>query len=90
MTAIEQQTVDAAEVFVDLVLGDDDLVRDEFDALIAACWESPRRPSRRKPCPPDGGWAAWPPRARERGSGPPAGTSVPTRRPDGRGRGPPA
>ena len=45
-----QQTLDQAEVFVDLLLGDDDLMRAEFDALIAACWESPCEPARRRPC----------------------------------------
>jgi len=61
MTATDrQQTI--AEVFADLVLDDDDLMRAEFDALIAACWESPSEPLRCMPSPPGGGWAGRPPR----------------------------
>ncbi|HZX03766.1 hypothetical protein, partial [Kribbella sp.] len=61
MMATNQQQAAAeaevfTEVFVDLVLGDDDLVRAEFDALIADCWESPSEPPRRKTSPPGGGW----------------------------------
>jgi hypothetical protein len=88
MTANLQQTLDQAEAFVDLVLGDDDLVRAEFDALIAACWESPCEPRTRRPCPPVGAWAArpphrWPSRPDLRlGPGP-------ARPPQGRERGPP-
>ena len=83
-----QQTLDQAEVFVDLVLGDDDLVRAEFDALIAACWESPCEPARRRPCPPVGAWADRPPPRWPRRPGIPLGP-VPLRRPEGRARGPP-
>jgi hypothetical protein len=32
------------EAFTDLVTGDQELVRAEFDALIAACWSSPPPP----------------------------------------------
>ncbi|MET9272143.1 hypothetical protein [Kribbella sp. NPDC003557] len=90
MTATNQQQILAeAEVFVDLVLDDDDLMRAEFDALIAACWESPSEPPRRKLSPPGGGWARRPPRRwpswhRYRLTG-----SVPARRPQSRQRGPP-
>ena len=89
MTAIQQQTLDEAEVFVDLVLGDDDWVRAEFDALIADCWESPCEPPRRKPCPPAGGWAALPPGRWPRGPRVPLGAEVHSHRPEGRGRDPP-
>ncbi|MGZ0146032.1 hypothetical protein ACXJJ3_03075 [Kribbella sp. WER1] len=90
MTAtIKQQTIAEAEVFVDVVLDDDDLMRAEFDALIAACWESPSEPSRRKPSPPIGGWAGrpphwWPRRQRSALTG-----RIPVRRPQSRQRGPP-
>jgi hypothetical protein len=89
MTATnQQQTLAETEVFIDLVLGDDDLVRAEFDALIAASWESPSEPPRRKLSPPGGGWAGrphrWPPRYRS-----PLADSVPARRPHSRQRGPP-
>ncbi|TCC49047.1 hypothetical protein E0H75_21100 [Kribbella capetownensis] len=90
MTATnQQQTVAEAEVFVDLVLDDDDLMRAEFDALIGACWEAPSEPPRRKPSPPGGGWAGrpphrWPPWQRS-----PLAGSVPARRPLSRERGPP-
>jgi hypothetical protein len=90
MTAAnEQQTIADAEVFVDLVLADDDLMRAEFDALMAACWESPSEPPRCKPSPPSGGWAGrpphrWPPWHRSILIG-----TVPARRPRSRQRGPP-
>ena len=89
MTAIQQQTLDEAGVFVDLVLGDDDLVRAEFDALIADSWESPCEPSRRKPCPSAGGWAAWPPGRWPRWHRIPLAATVLTCRPEARGRDPP-
>lgn len=89
MTAIQQQTLDETGVFVDLVLGDDDLVRAEFDALIADCWETPCEPSRRQPCPPAGGWAAWPPGRWPRWHRIPLAATAPTCRPEGRGRDPP-
>ncbi|MEU4196234.1 hypothetical protein AB0E69_30305 [Kribbella sp. NPDC026611] len=87
MTALQQQTADV-EVFVDLVLGDDELMRAEFDDLIADCWESPREPPSDRLCPPDGGWAAprparWPAQPVIRPG------RVPHRRPRGRERGPP-
>jgi hypothetical protein len=82
MTVNTQQIAD--EVFVDLVLGDDDWVRAEFDDLVAACWEPPLD----KPCPPVGGWDARPPPWWARQPGVPLGL-VPPRRPDGRERGPP-
>ena len=88
MTATRQRTVDEAEVFVDLVLGDDELVRAEFDALIAACWESPCEPPPAKLCPPGGAWAARLPSRRPRRPGIQLGP-VPLRRPHGRERGPP-
>jgi len=84
-----QRTLDRTEGFVDLVLGDDDLVRAEFDALIAACWESPREPPVRRPSPPAGAWAARPPLRRSCRPGSTFGP-VPTQRPDGRQRGPPS
>ncbi|MFC9694991.1 hypothetical protein ACFTSF_40970 [Kribbella sp. NPDC056951] len=90
MTATnQQQTLVEAEVFFDLVLGDDDLLRAEFDALIAACWESPSEPPRRDPSPPGGGWARRPPHR-----WPPWDRSllterVPAQRPYSRERGPP-
>ncbi|MDX6237983.1 MAG: hypothetical protein QOG10_2798 [Kribbellaceae bacterium] len=83
-----QQLLDQAEVFVDLVLGDDDLVRAEFDALIAACWESPCEPPTGRPCPPAGAWAARPPPRWPRRPGSRLGFA-PTRRPQRRERGPP-
>ena len=36
--------------FVDLVLADEDLLRAEFEAIIAAAWQEPPRP--RRPAPP--------------------------------------
>ncbi|MGY4771259.1 hypothetical protein ACXC9Q_30495 [Kribbella sp. CWNU-51] len=89
MTAIQQPLLDAAEVFVDLVLGDDEWMRAEFDALIADCWESPSEPPRGKLCPPAGGWAAGPPSRWPRRPGRPVRPTVSTSRPQGRGRGPP-
>lgn len=87
MPGTDQQTADK-EVFVDLVLGDDDLVRAEFDALIAACWESPCEPPLDKSSTPSGAWEARPrpwwlclPGSRL-GRGP-------TPQPTGRGRDPP-
>lgn len=90
MTATsQQQTLADDEVFVDLVLDDDDLMRAEFDALIAACWEAPSEPPRCKPSPPGGGWAGrptrrWPPWHSSAGS-----RSIPARPPQGKQRGPP-
>jgi hypothetical protein len=89
MTATQQQVPDQVEVFVDLVLGDDDLVRAEFDALIAACWETPCEPPHRRPSPPAGGWAARPPHRGPRRPGLLLDATGPTRRPHGRERGPP-
>jgi hypothetical protein len=88
MTVTTQQTLDEDEVFLDLALADDDLVRAEFDALIAACWESPCEPPRDKTSPPAGAWAPRPPSMWPR---PPVGPlgPVPARRPLGRERGPP-
>jgi hypothetical protein len=63
-------------------------MRAEFDALIAASWESPCEPHLDKPCPPVGGWAARPPPRWPRRPGIPLGR-VPPRRPEGRARGPP-
>jgi hypothetical protein len=88
MTATRQQTAGEAEVFVDLVLGDDDWVRAEFDALIAACWESPCEPPPDKLCPPAGAWAArpfsrWPRRPGMKLA------AVSRQQPPGRERGPP-
>lgn len=83
-----QPTVDEAEVFVDLVLSDDELVRAEFDALVAACWEAPCEPPTRRPCPSVGAWAERPSRRWSRRVGLPHG-HVPRRRPHGRQRGPP-
>jgi hypothetical protein len=52
------ETVD--EVFLDLVTHDDDLVRAEFDALIAASWDAPPPPPPAVPAPADRppGWPA--------------------------------
>jgi hypothetical protein len=83
-----QQTLDQTEVFVDLVFGDDELVRDEFDALIAACWEEPCEPPTRRPCPSVGAWAGRPPLRWPRRVGL-WRDRVPRRRPHGRQRGPP-
>jgi hypothetical protein len=85
----QQQTIAEAEVFVDLVLDDDDLMRAEFDALIAACWDSPSEPPSRKPSPPGDGWAGrppprWLPRHRSTLPG-----SVAAQMPQRRQRGPP-
>jgi hypothetical protein len=90
MTATKQHAVDEAEAFTDLVCGDDDLVRAEFDDLIAACWDAPSKPPRRKPGPPAGGWARRPPNRGPRRPGVPLVTTVTTRRPQCRQRGPPA
>jgi hypothetical protein len=67
MTA--DQVLEDADVFLDVALGDDDFVRAEFDALIAACWESPCEPPLDKPGPSVGGWAA--------GAPPPGGPRPP-------------
>lgn len=83
-----QQPVGVPEVFVDLVLGDDDLMRAEFDALIAACWESPCEPPRRRPCPPAGAYADRSSARSPRGRGLPL-APAPRRRPESRQRGPP-
>jgi hypothetical protein len=83
------QTLAEAEVFIDLVLGDDDLVRAEFDALIAACWDSPSQPARRRLSPPGGGWAGRPPRRWPPWQRFPLAGSVPARRPHSTERGPP-
>lgn len=45
------RTVD--ETFLDLVTRDDDLVRAEFDALIAASWDAPPPPPPAAPAPAD-------------------------------------
>jgi len=37
-----------ADAFAELVYDDAELVRAEFDALIAACWESPSGPPPRR------------------------------------------
>jgi hypothetical protein len=88
MTATRQSQVE--DHFLDLVLDDDELVRAEFDALIAATWESPCEPPQHKSGPPVGGWAAAPPPARwPRRPGLPIARTVRTRRPQGRQRGPP-
>jgi hypothetical protein len=85
---VTEQLIAETEVFLDLALGDDELVRAEFDALIAACWESPYEPPVDKPSPPARAWEArpqpwwpWLPGTRP-GRGP-------MRRPAGRGRDPP-
>ena len=88
MTATKQTEAEAV-VFLDLVLSDDDLVRAEFDALIAACWESPCEPPDDKVCPPAGGWAAPPPSPWQDRPGFPVVAGAATHRPDGRERGPP-
>jgi hypothetical protein len=81
-----EQLIDDA--FVDLALADDELVRAEFDELIAACWESPYEPPLDKSSPPARAWGARPPSRRSRLRGRRLGCG-PTRRPLGRGRGPP-
>ncbi|GAA1556289.1 hypothetical protein GCM10009804_11400 [Kribbella hippodromi] len=88
MTTTHQQIAAEAEVFVDLVLADDDLMRAEFDALIAAGWESPCEPPSDRLCVPAGGWAArplsrWSSRHRTRLG------RAPRQRPHSRERGPP-
>jgi hypothetical protein len=84
--AVDTEQVD--EAFLDLTLADDELMRAEFDALIAACWESPCEPPLDKPCPPGGGQPARPPSRRVR-RGADALGPVLRRRADGRARGPP-
>jgi hypothetical protein len=76
------------EAFLDLTLADDELMRAEFDALIAACWESPSEPPVDKPCPPGGGHTAGP-RSRRARRGVRALRPVLPQRTDGRARGPP-
>jgi hypothetical protein len=41
----------AREQFLDVVLGDEDLLRAEFDAIIADAWDDPPRAARRPPPP---------------------------------------
>jgi hypothetical protein len=80
------RTVSLDEAFLDLVTADDDLVRAEFDALIAASWDAPPPPPPAVPAPADRppGWPA------PRGPEPVrrAGRLVPARRPT-RQRSPP-
>ena len=83
---VDTQQLD--EAFLDLTLADGELLRAEFDALIAASWESPSEPPVDKPCPPGGGRPARPPSRRVR-RGAPALEPVLSRRTDGRARGPP-
>ena len=47
-----QATRSTDEQFLDLLLGDEDLLRAEFDAIIAAEWpgQPPDRPGRGRPC----------------------------------------
>jgi hypothetical protein len=47
--------------FVDLICQDDELVRAEFDALVAACWDIAPPPAR-PPAPPRPAWRppGWP------------------------------
>jgi hypothetical protein len=64
------------DVFLDLVCQDDELVRDEFDALIAASWHTPPPPPPALPEPSDRppGWPCPPlpaPR-RQPGAAPPS------------------
>jgi hypothetical protein len=83
-TAHVDQTIDDA--FLDLVSRDDDLVRAEFDGLVAACWQDPP-PSFPAPPRPHGRPPAWPapPPAQ-----PPAPAPVPPPAPArGRQRSPP-
>lgn len=82
-----QQLLDE-EAFLDLTLADDELMRAEFDALIAACWESPCDPPLDKPCPPGKGPTARSPSPWTRRPAVPLDL-VPPRRPYGRARGPP-
>jgi hypothetical protein len=76
--AVDSAVVNAAppaatpveQAFIDLVCQDEQLLRAEFDALIAASWQTPRRPvppapprrpppfARRFPAPPAGGGPA--------------------------------
>jgi hypothetical protein len=60
----------ATDAFLDVVYGDDEWVRAEFDAIVAANWAEPPAspPTRRVPVP---GWPA-PPRPTSREAGPPA------------------
>ncbi|MFC6160162.1 hypothetical protein [Kribbella jiaozuonensis] len=90
MTVDTQQldTQQLDEAFLDLALADDELLRAEFDALIAASWESPSEPPLDKPCPPGGGHSAWP-RSRRARQGKRALRPVLPKRTDGRARGPP-
>jgi hypothetical protein len=83
-----QHTLDETQVFTDLVLADDELVRAEFDALIAACWEAPCEPPTRPPGPSAGPWARRPPHRWSRRVGL-RHIRVPLRRPHCRQRGPP-
>jgi hypothetical protein len=85
---IAQQLVDETTALLDLEL-DDALVRAEFDALIAECWEDPCEPPPDKPCARLGGWPARPSirsTAHEAGI---ATDLAPSPRPHVRGRGPP-
>jgi hypothetical protein len=64
------------EAFTDLISGDEDLVRAEFDALIAASWQQPPPPPPAPPAPgPSGGSprpaAATPPGVQSEGGGHP-------------------
>jgi hypothetical protein len=56
-TANVDRTIDDA--FLDLVSRDDDFVRAEFDALVAACWQDPAPPPPAPPRP-HGRAPAWP------------------------------
>ncbi|MGW7680843.1 hypothetical protein ACWGID_08915 [Kribbella sp. NPDC054772] len=83
-----EQAVAEADIFLDLALSDNDLVRAEFDALIAASWDSPCEPPPDIPTPSARAWGAppqpWWPRLPHS-----LACRGPARRPVGRGRSPP-
>ncbi|MER7243189.1 hypothetical protein [Kribbella sp. NPDC000426] len=83
---VDTQQLD--EAFLDLTLADDELLRAEFDALIAASWESPSQPPLDKHCLPSRGRPARPRPLRVR-RGNSAPRPVLPRRTHGRARGPP-
>jgi hypothetical protein len=85
-TAAATGLVDELDAFLDVVCGDPELLRAEFDDLVAACWDDspPEPPTRQRRPPPIPRPRRWP--------GPPARLAIQATVPSGgwaRQRGPP-
>ena len=68
--------------FAEVVCGDRDLLRAEFDAIIATSWDQPTPPARWRPTP----WPGPPPLRRTRGSSSAGRSSGRQHHPPGEGR----